>query len=268
MRTAVPHQIEFHIAAAPVQLKLTFALAISHVFASLDNRQVGLQKRIPHALHHGKTLYQAEFLEIVEKDAADAALFLAMLEVKVFVAPLLEARVFVVAERRQSLFADLVEMHSVFFKAVKRSQIHAAAEPAHRLASAGKWRGRKHPDIHMHRRHIRIAGVKDQRNTHRFERRAGQFGPVLGGGRRQLQATNLRKAAAGALEHATLLHDFGDAVSLQRLARFFQPFIVGKRLAVGLGDGIRDAFLQTGQKGANGCQVDAVFCVHQDLIAR
>jgi hypothetical protein len=130
MRAPVPDQVELHIAAAPVKLEFALALAVRRVLAPLNDGQVGLQKAIGHALHHGKAAVGAQFLEIVKEHAAYAALLLPVLEVEILVAPLLEARVFVVAERRQRVLAGLVEMHRVFFKAVIRRQVHAAAEPA------------------------------------------------------------------------------------------------------------------------------------------
>ena len=67
---------------------------------------------------------------VVEEDAAHAALFLAVLQVEIVVAPGLEARVQIGAERLQRVLALLVEMHRILGKAVIRRQVHAAAEPA------------------------------------------------------------------------------------------------------------------------------------------
>ncbi len=45
---------------------------------------------IADTLHHRETLLEARFIEIIEKDSADATRFLAMLEIKILVTPCLE----------------------------------------------------------------------------------------------------------------------------------------------------------------------------------
>ena len=171
-------------------------------------------------------MFKTQLGKVVEEDSAHTALLIAVLEVKIFVAPLLETRVLVLAKRRQGITATAVEVHGIFFKAVVRRQVHAAAKPAHGLLAG--MPGRNHAHVHVHRGHIGIARVEHQRNTHGLERRAGQFGPVLRGRRRQLRAAHMREAAASALEHAAAFDDAGNAVALQQLTR---------RLAPGVGDG-------------------------------
>ena len=51
-------------------------------------------------------------------------------------------------------------MHGIFFKSIKRRQIHATTKPTDFTPLfVGR---RQHPHIHMHGGHIRIAGVKHQ----------------------------------------------------------------------------------------------------------
>nr|GFD59570.1 hypothetical protein [Tanacetum cinerariifolium] len=76
---------------------------------------------------------EAELVEIVEEDTADATCFLAVLQVEIIVAPALEARMQFAAERRHRIVADLVEMARILKVAVIRRQVHAAAEPPHRF---------------------------------------------------------------------------------------------------------------------------------------
>ena len=161
MRTTVPDQVEFDIAATPIQLKLAFALAVRGVLALFNNRQIRFDQRVGHALHHGKTLLGAKFLKIVKKHATDAALLMAMLEVKVFVAPLFKTWVFVSAKRLQRIFAGLVKMHGIFVKSIIRCQIKATAKPAHCSRAVG-GHGGQYAHVHMHRGDIRVARVKHQ----------------------------------------------------------------------------------------------------------
>src|SRR3989338_2578127 len=70
---AVDYQVEFDIAAAPVELKIALALAIGYVFAAFQDRHVGGQEMIADALLDRKCGGEIRFAQIVEKDTADAA---------------------------------------------------------------------------------------------------------------------------------------------------------------------------------------------------
>jgi hypothetical protein len=168
-----------------------------------------------------------------------------VLQEEILVAPGLEARVLVGAERRQRIAAGAMEMHRVLFEAVVGRQVHAAAEPAHGLA-ARRQRG-QHAHVHVHGGHIGVARVEHQRHAHRLEGGAGQLGAMLGGRVRQLVAAYLRKAAAGALEQWTLFEDAGQAAPLQRLARLLAPLVAKAGSAVGRFERAHDALLQTPQ---------------------
>ena len=67
--------------------------------------------------------------EVVEEDAADAARLVAMLQVKVAVAPGLEARIVAGPERLERLPAARVEVARILLEAVVGREVHAAAEP-------------------------------------------------------------------------------------------------------------------------------------------
>jgi hypothetical protein len=179
-----------------------------------------------------------------------------VLEEEVLVAPGLEARVQVGTERRQRVGAGAVEVLGVLFLAVVGRQVHAAAEPHHgRLA--GRQRG-EHAHVHVHRGHHRVARVEHQAHAHGLERRAGQFGPVLGGRWRQLRALHMAEVAAAAFQQAALFHQLGLAVTLQPLAGRAHPGIGVEGLAVGLLQGVDDALLQSQQVGAHGVGVHRV----------
>src|SRR5262249_3544084 len=86
-RATVEYQVEFDIAPAAVCLEVALAFAVRCIDAALQNGQVSLEKMVADAFRHGETLLEPELAEIIVKNAADAARFLAMLEVEVFVAP-------------------------------------------------------------------------------------------------------------------------------------------------------------------------------------
>ena len=164
--------------AAPVSLEVALALAVSLVAAALDDRHISGQESVAGAADQLEAAVETLFREVVEEDTADAARLVAVLQEEVLVTPALEARVQPARQRRQRVAAAAVEMRRVGLDAVVRRQVHAATEPGHDLAVLAR-RG-EHPHVHVHRRHMRVARVHDQRHAHRLERRAGQFGPVLG----------------------------------------------------------------------------------------
>src|SRR3989338_1843916 len=84
---AVDHQVEFDIAAAPVQLEIALAFAVRSIHAALENRHIGRQEMIADASLDGEGGGEVRFAEVVEENAADAARLVAVLEVKIFVAP-------------------------------------------------------------------------------------------------------------------------------------------------------------------------------------
>ena len=160
MRATVPHQVEFHITPATVELKVALALAKLNACALLHDGQVGLQKSIAHGLGHGHAALRAQSGKIVKKDAAHTALLIAVLEVEVFVTPALEAQIQPFAIGLEGVVADAVEMHGVFLVTVVRRQIHPPAKPAHGGVVFGL--GADHAHIHVHRWHVRIERVKHQ----------------------------------------------------------------------------------------------------------
>ncbi len=246
MRAAVPDQVELDIAAAPVGLERALRLAVRHRLAPLHDRQVGRQERIADRTRHRERGLDVGFADVVEEHAADAARLLAMLQEEVLVAPGLVARVALGAERREDIAVDDVEVARVLLEAVVRRQVHAAAEPDHRLGIARR-RDRDHAHVHVHGRHVRVARMEDQRDAHRLERRLRQVGAVLRGRRRQRATAHVRERAAAALEQRAVLDQPGDAVALERAAGRTRPAIDDERVAaLGLERG-DDARLQAEQ---------------------
>src|SRR5690606_32321806 len=87
-RAAVPHEVELDIAATAIGLEVALALAIGRVAAALQDGQVGLDEGVAHRADHREAALEAEFGEVIEEDAADAARLIAVLEEEVLVAPL------------------------------------------------------------------------------------------------------------------------------------------------------------------------------------
>ncbi|MPM76418.1 hypothetical protein SDC9_123416 [bioreactor metagenome] len=194
-------------------------------------------------MQHGKTFLEARLGKVIKEDAAHAALFAAVLVAEILVTPLLEARIQIIAKRRERVAANGVKVHRVFIKAVIRRQIHATAKPAHWLFT-GLACG-NHAHIHVNGGHIGVAWVKHQRHAHGLERRARQFRPVLRGRWRQLRTLHVREATARALEHAAVFHDLGDAVALQALLGALAPGVLQKACATHVG-GPFDGFERLG----------------------
>ena len=110
---------------------------------------------------------------LVVEDAADAARFLAVRQAKIFVAPFL---IFVIGRDAHGVAGGLHRRMKARVGIVlgapaveHRRQIGAAAEPG--------FGGHDHAGVHVHRRHMRIARMGDQRDARGPEAR------VLGGAR-------------------------------------------------------------------------------------
>src|SRR5205807_941297 len=126
-------QVEFHVAAAPVGLKLSFALPEGKMSSALQDRHIGCEELIGHCAGEPKRKIEVAIGEVIEEDAADAARLAAVAQLEIFVALALEARVVRGAERRQRVAAGGMEMARVVFEAIAGREVHAAAEPPHRL---------------------------------------------------------------------------------------------------------------------------------------
>jgi hypothetical protein len=216
-RAAVVHEVELDVAAAPVGLEVALALAVRGVAAAPDDRQVRRQEGVADRAHQREARVEAALGEVVEEDAADAARLVAVLEEEVLVAPALEARIQVGAERRERVAVDGVEVARVLLEAVVRRQVHAAAEPDDRR---GVLRHRReHAHVHVHGRDVRVARMEDERDAHRLERRAGELGgAVLRRRDRQRRALDVREAAAAALEQRAAFDQARNAVALEPAA--------------------------------------------------
>jgi hypothetical protein len=150
-RASVVHEVEFHVASAAQLLPCLFVLRVGHVFALLNEGQVAGQEGVEAVLHEAEEGFLVVFLgvEVVEEDSADAARFLPVGNVKVFVAPFFEAWVVVFVVLVAGLFDALVEVYRVFVKEVRGRQVSTAAEPPC-FALAGGVHGFEIPVVEMH----------------------------------------------------------------------------------------------------------------------
>src|SRR5690606_5472626 len=112
-RAAVVDQVELDVAPAAPGLEVALALAVRFVAVAFDDRRIRVEEGIPDRARERERPLEARLVQVVEEDAADAARLVAVLQEEVVVAPLLEARVPVLAEGGQRLPAHAVEAHDV-----------------------------------------------------------------------------------------------------------------------------------------------------------
>src|SRR5882672_1206765 len=206
-RAAIIDEIEFDVATAAVRLKIPLALPIGEVPAALQHRQVCRQEVIPHAAHQSEARIEAAVVQVVEKDAADAARLAAVLEKEVFVAPALEAGIEIRPEGFERAPALRVEVPRVLLESVVGGEVHAAAEPPHRIAF--RFGGDEKAHVHVDGRHEGVARVQHQRHAHSLEAPARKLRTRSAGGRGQLPALHAGEIHAAALEYAPILDDAG-----------------------------------------------------------
>ncbi|ABC26958.1 ferric pseudobactins receptor protein RF5-like protein [Hahella chejuensis KCTC 2396] len=125
----VIHQIELHVTTPSIKLERTFPLAISHVFATLHNGRISGQITVPNCAHELERALKSPGVEIIEKQSADAAGFIAMLQIKVVVTPFFVFGVNLRAEGLARLRRRAMPMGAIFIEAVIRRQIVTAAKP-------------------------------------------------------------------------------------------------------------------------------------------
>src|SRR5690625_7584657 len=93
------------------------------------------QRSAEHAVKLDKASIESPFVEVVEEQAAYAAGFVAVPEVKILVAPALVAFIYIVAKRCAQIAGGLMPEAAVFVKGVIRRQIKPAPKPPDGLRS-------------------------------------------------------------------------------------------------------------------------------------
>jgi hypothetical protein len=119
-RAAIPHQIELHVAAAAIELKLALALAVRRGFTAFDDGQIGVSIAVPDRLHKGEAVVKIRGVQVVKEQTADAALLVAVLEIEVVIAPFFIARIDFFAERQTQIAGGTMPVDGILFKAVVR----------------------------------------------------------------------------------------------------------------------------------------------------
>ena len=237
-RAAVVDQVELHVAAAAILLPGSLPLAVRQILPPPEDRQVRRQEAVAGIADEGE-----DAVEIVEEDAADAAGLLAMRQVEILVAPLLELRM--IDRGRMpgaDVLPDAMEVDHVLAERIVRRQVRAAAEPL--LVSL-----RQEAKVGMHRRHHRILRMQHQRHAR------GDEPPTLARHMRcelgRHFAVDQRPVDAGLLEDAAVGEDARPAAA----AAGAVPGVFAKRLAVDLGDAGADAVLQIAEIGGCGVEI-------------
>src|SRR5262245_53401194 len=243
-RAAVVDQVELDIAPAAVELEASLPLPKRHGPALFQDGKIGRQEGVADRAREAEGKIEVALGEVVEEDAADAARLIAVLEVKVAVAPGLEARVVIRAEGLERLLAGAVGVARGVVEAVIRGEIHAAAEPP------GVLRGEK-AHVEVNGWAVGVARMQDQRYPHRLP---GLPGELRARGRcrgRELRSLDAREIDPAALEEPSVLdHAREPAAAFGAL-----PFVGLEGVAVG-GLEARDDFLLQGKEiAANGADV-------------
>ncbi|MES1942613.1 ferric pseudobactins receptor protein RF5-like protein [Salinisphaera sp. PC39] len=180
---AVVDQVELHVAPAPVELEIALALAVSRIAAAFDDGGVGGHETASHVAREVETALEAPFVEVVEEQAADAALLAAVREVEVVVAPALEARIDVLAVDGAEIADAAMPVARVRLEAVVGRQVEAAAEPPDR--GLARFLRDEEADIAVGGGDVGIARMDHHRDAGREEIASRQLGATRGGGRRQ-----------------------------------------------------------------------------------
>ena len=145
--------------------------------APLHDRPVSRQEALGRGTHELEAALEAQLVNIVEEQAANAARFVTMLQEEVFVTPLLVAGIEFLAKRVAGRFCDRVPVHNVIVERVLGRQVEAATEPPYGFALAGC----KKAEVRMRGRHVRVVGMQDKRHADGLERLARKFRAVLRG---------------------------------------------------------------------------------------
>ena len=135
--TAVVDEVEFDVASAPVELEFLVPGLVGVVGSAAEDGVVGGGVGVAYVAEEGEGLGEAAFGVVVEEDAADSSGFVAVLEVKVVVALLFEARIEVFAVGGAGVAGGLVPGYGVFLEAVVGGEVEASAEPPDGGASFG-----------------------------------------------------------------------------------------------------------------------------------
>src|SRR5690606_9547953 len=153
-------------------------------------------------------------IQIVEKQPADTARFLAMLQIKILIAPGFELPVDIRAERIARLLRHTMPVLAILVETIVWGEVIAAAKPPDRRFA--RLFRQKETYIGMGRGHVGIAGMNDQRDSQGLPAASCQLGAQCGRGRRQLVAEYMGETDAAFFEYRSVRQNPGAAPSALR----------------------------------------------------
>src|ERR1700733_8277558 len=209
-RAAIVEQIELNVTSPTRQLSLALGFAPWFLGVAAYNVAIDREKALADVTEKSEVRVESGIagvacaVEIIEKDAADPARLLAMLEIEVLIAPgfvtlgVGDAWMALTSPAHGGVKGDGVRIIRLAALIEHWRQIRAAAEPC---------LGRAHePRIHMYSRHMRAPGMSDHRDTGGPEARVRVGAGNLGSEFRWKGGVNDGRVDARLLEQAPTQH--------------------------------------------------------------
>ncbi len=130
--------------------------------------RINVQERLAHIAGKGKIRVPVSAVMVVIENAANAARFTAMRQIKIFIAPLFETRIIARVMAITRRLHRAVKNARVRFIGKHRRQVRATAKPGFYIFTAA---ADNVPRVHMHGGHQRRAHMRDQGYARRPETR-------------------------------------------------------------------------------------------------
>src|SRR5690606_11011962 len=121
-----------------VELEVSLPLGPGLSHPAPHNRLVGIDITVAHRLHKSKIPGEITGVVVIEEQTTDTPGLLTMFQIEVVVAPLLERRIHIVAERLTGIAGGAVPVDAILVESVIGRQIVAATKAVHRLAIFGR----------------------------------------------------------------------------------------------------------------------------------
>src|SRR5690606_653786 len=201
-RAAIPYQGELYVAPTAVKLELALAHAVVGIFTPRHDRQIGPGIPFTYRPHKAERGIKIWRVEIVKEQPANAALLIAVLQIKIVIAPFLKFRVDVVPKRLTEIACGGVPVHGIFFKPVVGREVKTAAKPPDRIAPGFFSSEKAH--VGMAGRHIWIVRMNHQLYAPGLEAAACQFWSVGRGGSGHRVSVDVGKIDASLLKDAAV----------------------------------------------------------------
>ena len=160
------NEVEFDISAPSQLLPFLFSLRKGHVFSLFDEGEVGGQESGQAIFDEGEELFLLFFffVQIVKEDSSDAAGLASVGDMKVFIAPLLEARIVASVVLVACFFDCAVEVYCIFIEKIGRCKVRATAKPPS-VAVAFSVHRFKVAIVEVHGRCVGVLRVQDTTET-------------------------------------------------------------------------------------------------------